>query len=1034
MKVTDQARLWFREGNSDKVYEIDLVEVAAGQFVVNFRYGRRGSTLRDGTKTAVPVPLAKARATFDALVDEKTKGGYRPISGSASAPTPSLLGSNQKRAAAFLLTALAKGTRSEEPIHLVVRKVGTLGLREAEPLLLELLRANKPPTPRNSDFKPATWRHLLIAALARCGSSTSIAPLQAILREYDLPLHLGYITRLALTMIWGDAGRAEVQTMARALIPAALRVTANAHAADAADGPYRSSGGGPSITAIVSAYEQLATERPQLARDAIFGMYLLASPDSDAPHIDDEARVSRQVVFAAARLARFERSQLGTLRTLHRAAEIRRDPELFALLARRFEERDNNPQTRKTLDYFRRRTARVLRQLGATESPDYVRFAEALVRQYRDEHAQTPRETDHGRWGAFAYYHALNFVLYDNSPRYEKAGHQHATWRCAEKYQLGDPAPAKREEAYPKLWDRAPDALWSVGTSAAATLVIEFATRALRAQKKFLTEVPDEDVADAMANDHRLMRQLAFDIARDRTPNTILIRGALQAGIVDADRWVIAWVGANPQQATTSPELLALLVTARAASVRDAIAPLTAKLTLSPDDARQVVGRIIATLMTLPTLDEQQTGDGWKEAELRAASAVAFLLRAFPAQLEQLGSDVIVDLIERTLEAVANLGGELALRLARRGPLPAGLLDRLLASGHPAVRAAGAKILAATPASIMKDEPDVLVSFALSPNAELRAGTRSLFRDVAQLAPDVGRSLATRLLDALLKKQSEGAPAHVVSLLRNELAAFLPKLDAAAVLAYINALSPHAREAGGLLLAHLGAELDLGLDDIVRLASHEILAIRQGAWALATAAKDRFALAPVAIARLCDARWEDSRAFAFDFVRGFAVDALIPDAVIAICDSVNPAVQAFGQQLLQSHWQEQHAARYLVRLSEHPSTNIQLLVSGLLDRYASGQLDRIAELLPYLTTVLSQVNRGGVAKQRVLDFLRREAVASHDAAKLLAPLLDRQSATHAVSHRAPLIATMVEVHARHPDVALPIVVVAAGAEKNADAV
>jgi len=46
--VIDQARLWFREGTSDKVYEVDLVEVAPNQHVINFRFGRRGSALRDG--------------------------------------------------------------------------------------------------------------------------------------------------------------------------------------------------------------------------------------------------------------------------------------------------------------------------------------------------------------------------------------------------------------------------------------------------------------------------------------------------------------------------------------------------------------------------------------------------------------------------------------------------------------------------------------------------------------------------------------------------------------------------------------------------------------------------------------------------------------------------------------------------------------------------------------------------------------------------------------------------------------------------
>jgi len=82
--------------------------------------------------------------------------------------------------------------------------------------------------------------------------------------------------------------------------------------------------------------------------------------------------------------------------------------------------------------------------------------------------------------------------------------------------------------------------------------------------------------------------------------------------------------------------------------------------------------------------------------------------------------------------------------------------------------------------------------------------------------------------------------------------------------------------------------------------------------------------------------------------------------------------------------------------------------------------------------VLSQVNRGKVAKERVLVLLRREAAKSHDSAAILAPLLDRQSATGAITQKHPLIATMVDVHHLYPDVPLPIsVIVPAGPAKPA---
>jgi hypothetical protein len=63
----------------------------------------------------------------------------------------------------------------------------------------------------------------------------------------------------------------------------------------------------------------------------------------------------------------------------------------------------------------------------------------------------------------------------------------------------------------------------------------------------------------------------------------------------------------------------------------------------------------------------------------------------------------------------------------------------------------------------------------------------------------------------------------------------------------------------------------------------------------------------------------------------------------------------------------------------------------------------------------------------VIDLLRREAARSAEAAAIVAPILDRQSVTAAISQKQPLIATMVDLNARFPDIALPITVVAPAA-------
>ena len=76
--TSEKITLYFKQGSSDKVYQAALEEVEHDRFVVNFAYGRRGATLKTGTKTQAPVDYAAAKKLYDKLVKSKTAEGYVP--------------------------------------------------------------------------------------------------------------------------------------------------------------------------------------------------------------------------------------------------------------------------------------------------------------------------------------------------------------------------------------------------------------------------------------------------------------------------------------------------------------------------------------------------------------------------------------------------------------------------------------------------------------------------------------------------------------------------------------------------------------------------------------------------------------------------------------------------------------------------------------------------------------------------------------------------------------------------------------------
>ena len=77
MQLIKRTSLYYREGSSDKVYEVDLCEVSPGRYVVNFRYGRRGSNLREGVETVQALPLNEAERAFDNWLPPKSKRAIR---------------------------------------------------------------------------------------------------------------------------------------------------------------------------------------------------------------------------------------------------------------------------------------------------------------------------------------------------------------------------------------------------------------------------------------------------------------------------------------------------------------------------------------------------------------------------------------------------------------------------------------------------------------------------------------------------------------------------------------------------------------------------------------------------------------------------------------------------------------------------------------------------------------------------------------------------------------------------------------------
>ncbi len=401
MRLIRQSFLWYKEGNSDKVYEIDLCEVGADKYVVNFRYGRRGAALKEATKTPVPVSLAEAEKIYEAVETEKLQKGYSSSdSGTSSIPKApafqitatvpatdnswmNLPAGRNKAILQRLHQAVTNSGTSRYPwkISRVIWKAGEYKIQEAVPFILHLYNTGDP-----------LQQYSCVWALVRCGGSTATTSLREIFTNHPAP----GIKKLA------GAGLLKQ-------LPAEESEIQAAHYLNSLPEEIKQAVKAENNTELENLLTgRIAQEQPQY--NWLEQLYLLSQSKKSL----------RPVIRKIIQELPLKPGYFRHTRAIYKLSELLDDFEINAILACRFEREDayfihflsaadklNKAEifieglgeyfapgaelkkqnsrlafSQKTKNYLARRTKRKLRQLGQTENTDYVKLATGLLLQY----------------------------------------------------------------------------------------------------------------------------------------------------------------------------------------------------------------------------------------------------------------------------------------------------------------------------------------------------------------------------------------------------------------------------------------------------------------------------------------------------------------------------------------------------------------------------------------------------------------------------------------------------------------------------
>ncbi|MEM8778167.1 MAG: WGR domain-containing protein, partial [Cyanobacteria bacterium P01_G01_bin.49] len=950
MKLAKRVTLHYQAGNSDKIYEVDLCQITVDKYIVNFRYGRRGKNLKEGSKTVQAVSLAEAEKIFYKLIADKKKKGYQDIDNiaetntteSISRPQNTTITSNDPRHQA-IINRLAQKNSEGWPLERVIWRAGELKIKEAVPLLIELIGTG-------DDLRD----YCIAWSLGKCGDKNAIAEFIKVITKTSRPEHINRIAWEALYQLSDEKEREKLRSQKITELPIDLQELAQ-------------NGEAENFEDALKSYLETNDYKRFKVLDTLY-------------QIDNE--FVRPALLKILKEAPLQPNYFKQLRHIFKMAEYRCDGEVFAILAYRFEVQPGNfknprkggqynreqrryiptkeryftkqlkdPNAQKaysvqTREYLRRRVWRTLKTLGEEEEFDYINLATEILLQYSDNDAENTKHSVYRRynyqtrssqtteqdWDAYASRIILNHILYQNSPRYQS--HPQA-WRCQNNYKPGDTIPTIREEAFPDLWNQQPDALLKLLLESNCLPIHQFAVKALKENKEYGDRLETSTLIQLLKTNYEITAEFAFNYASDRynsqQPDQELVLAVANSILIPAREQAYRWIEEQRETFFASTDFIADLVTSFQPDTRAFACKLLSSSILSPETSQVLIVRIIAALLVL------------NDAQTQMAQEVSeTLLLSFTPQLRTLGFNIILDLLDHPLPEIQVLGARILLNHQTPvSELPPNLIESLLSSPHDSVRSVGVRIFGQLSDERLMSDRILIIAMAVNSSSDIRHAIHPVIERLAQNQPEFGHELAIDFIDLLCEpERHEGVHKDLLTILRSRMMPnWISYIATDKAIALTRAKSSVAQELGGIILQANSDRWwsDFSTTQLVQFANHEILAIRQAAWQMFELKLDSIRYYEdemLSAIKLLEAKWEDSQQFAFSLFNKLNQEDWTPKIMIGVCDSIQEDVRRFGKDLVTSNFQQTYGQEYLLKFSEHPSADMQMFVTNYLETYA----------------------------------------------------------------------------------------------------
>lgn len=996
MKFIKRTKLAFKDDVSDKLYEVDLCEQlndSEQRFLVNFRYGRRGANLREGTKTATAVDYQQAEDIFNSLVVSKTNKGY--VDCAASKQT-----AKRDSAQPFELNSFLTQISDEKNSKRRARLIWLLP-PQTNPELATWL-SNDLDKGDEIEIYSRLW------AIGRTGNSHHVRFVSPFIDSNSD--RLKKLAQEVLLQLTGTADRS-LTSLILSEVPATLATAINSDDA----------------SAISQQLSECLADKKLDKNGLIKSLYIVAKYQP----------MLHRALIDVIRRQPFEPGVFQGIRYLFKMSEFRLDREMFGMLNHRLEtagaffhyewnwcylpqggggikvkEELNKPNSRlaysqKTRNYLRRRAWRSLKRLGIAGDSRYVDMASRLLLEYTPQDCNTDKvPSGKGAWGntydGYASYLAFNAILHTNSVRYSKSLNG-LSWMVD-----ADCVDEGRTEAFSEIWDRHPEALFELLAFSPLDPVAQFAAKALKDNSGYCAQLSDDDLLKLLAAKTQIAVEFAVERLQSRTLNLKLLLALLQSGNEQAGAMAIAGLQQIGNPFTDGDFIVSLLlidhpilqqwISQQALNLASGYAEQQALL-------NDLVMRISAEDASL--------------SESQAEWLATLLMTSMESTIRDFASDKLLSLLIQA-DAGVQLFAVRLLEINRINfrDIPDSLLKQINQSDSAAMRAAGLLLFNKTSERELLQQLPLFTELIYHAEPAERQACLLLLTRLTAL---YGKDVFGQLFPLIFKEEIQpGQQQELIDFINQKLTVERDRLDKNTVWRLANAKAVAAQRLGAAIL-ETRQSTDFSVKQWVVLASNPNQAIRtyvQRAFEQNVARVKNYGQDAI---KLLESGWVDSREFGFTFFNQHYQQAdWSTELIVSLCDSNLPDVQAYGREQLQTFFRREQGEEYLQKLSQHPSVQVQAFVTNLLDDYASGKPEIILSLRHYYLSVLSQINKGRVSKDRILAFLLKEANASQPVLEMVAELFSRLSLTLVHKDKSQLIKSMLILQKQHPSLSLPI--------------